>query len=632
MKHRLSRKLVFFYAVLFAVVLAATAFVVHNTVRTELSLAIRSNLEIASDLIGRLVETRADEQWGALTGAQRIATLIAGDRALVDARYEHRYTVYNQYTALEENVVLPRMLVRGRSVSGDSLQADEISDAFGGIAAFYQYSPEGFVLISSSSSASGPGRDIPSFFPARTPMYDLLLRRDSLQLRDHFLTAWYLTAWQVLRDDNGVVGAVFVAVPQVEMERLRRDVLSIRLDGGGSVYVIDASSSRVVIHPSLEGEALWSYPHIRDIQFRRDGFIESVRHDIHGANSEVFVLSHSYISPMNWIVIAETPTAVYFNRLRLIQRALMVVFGAAMVAAILLSTLVGTRITRPIVGITQRIKEISEGEADLTRNLEILSNDEVGELCTYFNTLMEKLRRWKEAEQREAGIRLRDAQMNALEAQINPHFLYNTLETIRFMIAGGDREAVRVVQDLADLLRLSLSHGRRYVPVRNELDHVLHYLAIQRVRFESRFTVSIDIDPAVYDLFTTRFILQPLVENALSHGFRSLERGGRIRIVGRIEMNRVALSVEDNGCGMTPEELAVQQERLQKRETSGSIGLLNVSERLRLNFGDEYGLRITSGAGSGTTVTVLLPILLIEPDEAGLSAASSRNTASYRTK
>ncbi|TVR05558.1 MAG: HAMP domain-containing protein [Spirochaetaceae bacterium] len=615
MKHRLSHKLSIVFASLFAVVLVASAFSVHWTVRRELAASMRSNLKIASDLIRRLVETRADEQWGALAGAVQMADLMVGTSAAIDPHERHRHTVYNDYTGEFMEVDQPGLMVGGRSVSFDSSLAMEISRRYHGIAAFYQRTDHGLVLVSTSHPAPERSRGLATLYPTGTPVYDLVMRYGSFQRRDHFHGAWHLTAWQVLSEGDTIVGAVFLAVKQVEMDRMRRDVLSILLAGDGFPYVIDASSSRVVFHPSIEGESLWQYPHIRDVQFRRDGFLDSVVHDIHTSEPREHVLSYSYIRPMNWIVIAEAPTEVFFGRLRILQLILLLIFGGAMVASVLLSLLVGSQITRPIQAITGKIKEISEGEADLTRRLDVISNDEVGELCEYFNAFVSKLHRLKLVEQREVEMQLRDAQMNALEAQINPHFLYNTLETIRYMIAGGHEQAVEVVQDLADLLRLSIGHGERYVTLRHELDHVMRYLAIQRVRYENRFDVALNVDRQLDGLYTAKFILQPLVENALIHGFRTTESGGVIRINGWIESHEVRLSVEDNGCGMASSTLRRLKGRIRQGRSDGSIGLLNVSERLRLYFGDTYGVQITSRENAGTCVTLRLPLLPIEPEQ-----------------
>jgi sensor histidine kinase YesM len=620
-RHRLSQKLSILFASLFAIVLAASALFVHRTVHNELAITMKGNLERATDLIRRLVETRAEEQWGVLAGAVQMAELMTDGKAEIDAASVFRYRVLNEYTYSYLETDLPGMIVRRGAVSQDPLLAKDIGSRFGGIAAFYQKAPEGFVLISSSRSNSGPYRGLPEFIPVKTPIHDLVVKNGFFIGRDHFFFAWYLTAWKVLRQDGEITGAVFLASKQVEMDKLRQDVLSIGLEGGGFPYIIDASSSKVVIHPEIEGESLWSYPHIRDIQFKRDGFISSVRHDIHTPEGGEYILSYSYIRSMNWIVVAEASTEIFFHRLREIQVILAFIFTAAMIASVFLSFLVGSQITRPIVGITQKIKEISEGEADLTKHLEVVSNDEVGELCEYFNTFMAKLRRLKEVEQREVEMQLRDSQMNALQAQINPHFLYNTLETIRFMIAGGDREAVSVVQDLADLLRLSLGHGERYVTIKRELDHVLLYLSIQSVRYENRFTVELDVDARLDELYTAKFILQPLVENALTHGFRSLSSGGVITIEGKIDQGRVRLSVSDNGCGMDRSRLHSLKVRLDRGYDGGSIGLRNVSERIRLYFGEQYGINIKSSLGKGTRITLLLPLLPVEPEQKGVVEA-----------
>ena len=625
MRHRLSQKLSIIFAALFAVVLALSAVLVFHTVRGELLRTLRGNLLTSSDLIRRLVEIRVDERWGTLIGAVQMSELVTGHQAELDTSHEHRFRVFNEYTGGEAEVVLPRMRVQGRVVSGQPDVAEEISARFGGIVAFYQLSDEGFVLVSHSGESWTAGRDISSLVPNGSPVYDLLKRDGYYIGRDHIRNAWYLTAWRVLRRDGENVGAILLALRQVEMERLRQDVLSIRIADAAFPYVID-TSSRVVIHPTLEGESLWQYPHIREIQFNRDGLLEGVRHEIHSGQPTEHVLSHAFIPSMNWIVIAEASAEQYFGPLRVLQSIFITIFGAAVIAAAVLSFLVGSRITRPIVGITQKIKEISEGEADLSKHLNVPSNDEVGQLCDYFNTFMAKLRRLKEVEQREIDMQLRDAQMNALQAQINPHFLYNTLETIRFMIGSAADPAVEVVQNLADLLRVSIGHGERYVPFRRELEHAGLYLAIQRVRYEGRFAVDMDVDPRILDLYTAKFILQPLVENSLLHGFQSLDHGGVITVRCALQEGGVVVTVADNGGGMNRSALQTLRTRLKRRDGSGSIGLVNVSERIRLYFGDAYGIRIDSHVDRGTTVTLKLPLLPVEPDHAAAIAEHRRTT------
>ena len=202
---------------------------------------------------------------------------------------------------------------------------------------------------------------------------------------------------------------------------------------------------------------------------------------------------------------------------------------------------------------------------------------------------------------------LHRAELELLQAQINPHFLYNTLDSIA-ILAENDREedAVLMVNSLSAFFRISLSKGKDIIPLRDEINHVKSYLQIQHIRYSDILNYEIDIDPGLEDALVPKLILQPLVENALYHGIKNRRGVGTIRITGRHEGDDLVLKVRDNGAGMDSEQLRALQAGVYEDRHTG-LGLVNVHKRVRLYCGEGYGLSFESKKDEGTTVTVRLP-------------------------
>ena len=208
------------------------------------------------------------------------------------------------------------------------------------------------------------------------------------------------------------------------------------------------------------------------------------------------------------------------------------------------------------------------------------------------------------------------SERNALQAQINPHFLYNTLDIIVWMIENGQREdAVRAVTALARFFRVSLSKGRNIIPVRDELEHVRNYLLIQEMRYKNKFRYVIDCQPEAADLSTIKLVVQPIVENAIYHSMDFMDGDGLIEIRAGTQDGLLTITVSDNGLGMPPEvvEGLLSQEprpeasRRESGRKGSGIGLRNVQERIRLYFGPDYGVSIQSEPDEGTVVTLQMP-------------------------
>lgn len=283
------------------------------------------------------------------------------------------------------------------------------------------------------------------------------------------------------------------------------------------------------------------------------------------------------------------------------------------VAVILITSAILKSITKPIQELCRITSQIAEGNfSDRARmhtedELEVLS-DSVNDMSENLEVMVHQIK--------EDERKMRHAELRLLQEQINPHFLYNTLDTIVWLIEGDDPDkAVDMVVALSEFFRLVLSKGKEYISIKEEKEHIRGYLEIQQVRYQDILEYEINIDPELYEYKILKLTLQPLVENSLYHGIKYKRAKGKIWVTGKMlqgispEDDRILLCVEDNGVGMDEEELKRLRIEISKpcKETEKGFGLANVNERIRMNFGMEYGMTIESGKRKGTKVSVVIP-------------------------
>lgn len=290
------------------------------------------------------------------------------------------------------------------------------------------------------------------------------------------------------------------------------------------------------------------------------------------------------------------------------------VFGLA------LSLWLSHTLTKPIKKLDVQMKKVERG--DFGVRAEIESPNEIGKLARTFNLMTGKIKDLMDQVMREQEEK-RISELKALQAQIHPHFLYNTLDSIIWMAEMDKRDdVIRMTSALSKLLRSSISKGEELVPLRQELAHAEHYLVIQSMRYRNKFSYTIEVEEELLDCYVLKVLLQPLVENAIYHGIKNKADQGRIVIRGTACEEGLCLLVEDDGVGADPEKI---NERLARGRYdsggsgsegggagpsgSGGLGLDNVNHRIRLNYGDGYGLRFDSERDEGTTVTLRLPLL-----------------------
>jgi two-component system, sensor histidine kinase YesM len=278
-----------------------------------------------------------------------------------------------------------------------------------------------------------------------------------------------------------------------------------------------------------------------------------------------------------------------------------------LILAFIFSRVIADTFTKPIKKMLGTMKLAEKG--DFSNFLPVEGKDEIGELSTGFNTMISKIRFLFE-DVYKGKLMQKESEFKALQAQINPHFLYNTLETINWMAkTNGMDQICNMVSALGDLMRISISNKKQYVTIEEEISYIIKYLFIQKTRFRDKVDTEIIIDDDIKNITIPKLIIQPLVENAFVHGFERKKGKGFIKIKGKKIEDRILFEIEDNGVGMSEEEL---QHILSSSGDVPSVnhtglGISSVHNRIQFIYGKEYGLTISSVIGQGTTVHVLLP-------------------------
>lgn len=273
-----------------------------------------------------------------------------------------------------------------------------------------------------------------------------------------------------------------------------------------------------------------------------------------------------------------------------------------------LSVYISKSISSPVKELNYVTNQVAKGDLSVRANLEV--GAEIGELGDSMNEMIDKINALLDQVTNEQ-TRLRKAEFELLQSQINPHFLYNTLDTIVWLAEAGDQKmVVNMVENLSGFFRISLSKGNDTIPLRDEIQHVRSYLEIQQVRYRDILSFEIDIPEEYNEIMIPKITIQPIVENALYHGIKNKRGMGMITIKGNEIDKNLVLTVCDNGIGMKEDEL----ERVRNGMVFGNseqtkvFGLYNVNERIRLKFGERSGLSIESTYGEGTKVEVVIPV------------------------
>ena len=389
-----------------------------------------------------------------------------------------------------------------------------------------------------------------------------------------------------------------ILMADMRLEPLEDICRSVTLGDNGYLYILD-DSGNIIYHPEqkLMSLELISEENILSEDTQSEDQSMVLAQTIEGTNwkltasvtsDDVAKYSTAFISRVTWVVIALT--------------------AGVLLVALWLSM----RIVQPLTDIQVSMQRIERNLDDNRMSLPEEGFAEYASLAHSYNVMLRRIRGLMQ-ETVDRQEQLRRMEIGALQEQINPHFLYNTLDSIvRVMETGRTPEAIEMVQALAKLFRLSINNGDYFLTVEQEMDYARNYLTIQQVRYKKRFKYELYMDESIKDLPCPKIILQPLIENSLKHGMSDMP-GCTLIVRARQEGYNIVLSVEDDGLGIPPEKLKKLQEMLRDdsnimvKKSRYGIGLRNTNRRIKLLYGSDYGLTIESEVEERTCVTITFP-------------------------
>ncbi|RXZ83181.1 sensor histidine kinase [Paenibacillaceae bacterium] len=413
-------------------------------------------------------------------------------------------------------------------------------------------------------------------------------------------------------------GEPMYVVLLVDINFKKIDELSSRVSLGkrGYVYIIDEGAGNIVYHPQQQ----LIYMGLRNESVEKalvtpGSYIDNVA----GAKRLNTVKS---VDNIGWKVVGVSYLDEIMTTREEVNSYMVQVVGVVFILAFHVSILLASMLTRPIRRMGATMKAVERGDFDVM--LPLKGPLEVIQLSSRFNLMVDKIRLLMNQIIIEQESK-RKYELEALQAQINPHFLYNTLNSVVRMVGMSKKEEIiTMITSLSKLFRISLSKGRRTIAVSEELEHARHYLTIQQMRFKRKFQFSIDADEEALTGYTLKLVLQPLIENAIIHGIEYLVDEGMIQVSARIEGDFLLMEVADNGVGMTEQQLQALFEESRPADELASAGnggsgvaVRNVHDRIQLYYGENYGLSYESEREEGTTARIRLPFIRQEEGDEG---------------
>ncbi len=309
----------------------------------------------------------------------------------------------------------------------------------------------------------------------------------------------------------------------------------------------------------------------------------------------------------NWKLIQQIPVESLFAEARSIKTEILVVGIICSLFASMIAVVASYGVSAPLKRLRNEMAKVERG--DLTVHIETANKDEVGELSNSFNRMVKELSASITRIYEDENIK-KQIELNMLQQQINPHFLYNTLDSISWMARMHNAPNISTtITSLVKLLQASTYTNRDFVTVEEELENIKNYIAIQKFRYGNLFDVNYEIEEAILTKYTLKLILQPLVENAINHGLEDMTEGGMITVGGKMQDNTIHLWVEDNGIGIDQTKIEqILTKDMKESSRYNSIGISNTAKRIKLYYGDAYGLEFDRTKEKGTKVIISIPV------------------------
>ena len=414
---------------------------------------------------------------------------------------------------------------------------------------------------------------------------------------------WVISSSRVVELTDGTNTQLGVLLVDMDYSGISRMMERINTTDGGQYFYLCDSNGQIIYHPRQVqiDNGMKKESSKKAARTKKSVYEERVN----GEHREIVVDTIGYTG---WKLVCVMPYSIFSNQMLDVKQFILILILLMAMMLMLINRLVSVRISRPIMKLNNSVTEYEEGkEPEIyiggSREIRHLGKS-IRDSYKQNNALMQKIV-WEQTERRKS-------ELEVLQSQINPHFLYNTLDSITWMIEGErNDDAVFMISQLARLFRISLSKGHTIISIRDELQHAQSYMNIQQVRYKNKFQVSFDIDSDILDCCIVKLVLQPILENAINYGVREMDDCGEIIVRGSRENDEILLTIADNGMGIPEEEVEFLFTDTQRVHKKGSgVGLVNVNNRIKILFGEQYGLHIESELDEGTIVSIRIPAIL----------------------
>lgn len=376
----------------------------------------------------------------------------------------------------------------------------------------------------------------------------------------------------------------------------------------GYMYLMD-QEGEIIYHPQQN----LIYSEISDennkVAIRYDDGIHTEKF-----NEQKRIVVVKTVGYTGWKIVSVIPEDNLYQNMNRINTVWLTVLAIGILMLIFANQYLSTKITQPIRRLENSVKQM---DLQYPEKIYVGGSEEIRHLGKTIRSMVEQVQKLMDDVVREQEEK-RKNELDALQSQINPHFLYNTLDSIIWMIESERyEEAVDMVTALANLFRISLSQGKTIITIKEEFQHARNYSSIQKVRFKNKFQVDFILDEKLEKFLTIKLIIQPLLENAIYYGVEAMDGDGEILVMGYEKEGDIYIDIVDNGIGMPPEQVEhLLTDGNYERKHGSGIGLRNVDQRIKLYFGKDYGLQIKSEPDVGTKVTIHLPMKLeVSTDE-----------------
>ena len=410
---------------------------------------------------------------------------------------------------------------------------------------------------------------------------------------------WVITLSRGIRNYTGTEAEDGVVFLDLNYSAISELCAQSSMGDKGYVFILDQDGN-IVYHPQQQ---LYNELQTENISLIMDTEDDTVLTGT-GSNGKLYSISRS--DKTGWTVVDCTNVRELLSKSRQAQSIYVLTAVILVIVALLFSRFMARSITLPIQKLRDSMKKVQEGDFSVS-DVVVDSDNEIGSLTKSFDVMTHRIQELMEQNVHEQEEK-RKSELKALQSQINPHFLYNTLDSIIWMAEGRKyEEVVLMTASLARLLRQSISNEDEVVPIANEVEYAKGYLTIQKMRYKDKLEFQIDVDPSILHIPLIKLVLQPIIENAIYHGLKYKESKGLLIIKGFMKDGNAVLQVIDDGVGMSEETLAHIYDRHKVNYQSNGVGVYNVQKRLKLYYGEDYGITYESAEGKGTTATITIP-------------------------